>query len=72
MVDYPIVNWFMYHAPTPEQVEKYQVLRDKAKELAYLIVDLVPEGPISGPDKTSALRLLRQAIMTANAGIACG
>lgn len=66
-VDYPIENYFTYHAPTPDQIERYQALRDAAKELAYLIVALVPDGP----DKSAAIRKLRETVMTANAGIAC-
>jgi len=33
---------FTYHAPKRGQPEKYTQLRDKAKELALLIVELTP------------------------------
>ena len=66
MTSYDIENWFTYDEPTPEQAEKYQVLRYKAKDLADLIVALVPDCP----DKFAALRLLRESLMVANAGIA--
>ena len=62
-----IDNWFTYHSPTPEQLPKYQHLRDEAKALAHTINLLVPECP----DKSAAIRKLRECIMTANAAIAC-
>jgi len=63
-----INNWFTYHTPTPEQLPKYQAIRDKAKELAEVIVDNTP----SSADQSAAIRLLREAVMTAIASIACG
>ena len=63
-----IDNWFSYHAPTPEQLEKYNDLRQGARAFAHLINSLVPESA----DKTAAMRLLRESVMTANAAIACG
>lgn len=62
-----IEEWFTYHAPTPEQIEQYQAIRDKAKELALTIAR---NAPVSA-DQTAALRKLREAVMTANAAIAC-
>lgn len=59
---------FTYHAPTPEQVEKYQRIRDKAKELARVIDECCEPGP----DRTAAVRKVREAVMTANASIATG
>ena len=61
-------NLFTYHAPTPEQVELYARLRNGALEFARNIHDACPEGP----DRSAAIRLLREAVMTANAGIATG
>lgn len=63
-----INNWFTYHSPTPEQLPKYQTIRDKAKELAEIIIDNTP----SSADQSAAIRLLREVVMTANASIACG
>jgi hypothetical protein len=62
-----IENWFTYHAPTPEQVEKYAVIRDCAKEFARVITDNTPPSA----DQTAALRKLRECVMTANMSIAC-
>ena len=61
-----IENAFTYHAPKDGQPEKYQAIREKAKELAYLIDELVPDGR----EKSLAKTNLEQATMWANAGIA--
>ena len=39
-----IENNFMYHKPKDGQNEKYETLRAKAKEFAYLVDDLCPGG----------------------------
>lgn len=57
---------FTYHAPEPGMPERYQVLREKALELAQVIVDVTPVCA----DQAAAIRLLREAVMTANASIA--
>jgi len=56
---------FKYHAPTGDQPKKYVMLREKALELAQLIVSETPQCA----DQTAAIRLLREAVMTANAAI---
>ncbi len=58
---------FTYHAPTEDQVVRYNLLREKAKEFAQLICDSCPPSS----DTTAAIRLLRESLMTANAAIAC-
>ena len=60
-------NWFTYHLPTSEQLPKYQKIRDAGKALAAAIVESTP----SGSDQTAAVRLVREAVMTADAAIAC-
>ena len=57
---------FTYHAPKEGQPAKYQAIRDKAKELAYLIDDLVPVGR----EQNLAITKIEEAVMWANAGIA--
>lgn len=59
---------FSYHSPDLQQTMAYAELRNKAKELAILIEKLVPPGA----DCSAAMRLLRESLMTANAGIALG
>ncbi len=57
---------FKYHAPKPEQLPKYEALRESAKSFAKSIVELTPPGA----DQSAALRKVREAVMTANASIA--
>lgn len=62
-----IDNWFMYHAPVGDQLERYAILRTAAKIFAETINKHVPESA----DKTASIRKVREAVMTANAAIAC-
>lgn len=61
-----IENAFTYHTPKEGQPEKYQAIREKAKELAYLVDTLVPDSR----EKSLAMTKLEEASMWANAGIA--
>jgi hypothetical protein len=62
-----IENWFTYHPPTPDQILQYTSIRDYAKSFAICILNNVPDSP----DRTVAIRKLRECVMTANAAIAC-
>ena len=62
-----IENWFTYHPPTLAQMVAYGRIRTAAKSFAVTLNCVVP----AGADKSAAFRLLREAVMTANAGIAC-
>src|SRR5688572_30134675 len=57
---------FTFHPAQGNQPQRYQLLRDKAKELGHLIINVTPEGP----DQSTAIRKLREVVMTANAAIA--
>lgn len=57
---------YKYHPPKEGQPERYQALRDKAKELAELIVKLTPPSR----EQSVALTNLETASMWANAAIA--
>lgn len=61
-------NWFTYHSPNSDQQVAYAKLRSSALEFAKAINGLVPDSA----DKTASLRKVREAVMTANAAIACG
>ena len=60
-------NWFTYHAPSADDQVAYEKLRSAAKSFATAINELCPESA----DKTAAIRKVREAVMTANASIAC-
>ena len=62
-----IDNWFVYHAPTPEQVEHYNAIREAAKIYAETVNKHAPDGA----DKTAAMRTIRNSVMQANLAIAC-
>ncbi|MFK4167729.1 hypothetical protein ACI2LM_15930 [Paenibacillus lautus] len=61
-----IENNFSYHAPKPGQPEIYHEIREKAKELAYLIDQKAPDSR----EKSLAMTNLEQAVFWANAAIA--
>ncbi len=61
------LDWmFEYHRPSEDQVDRYTEIREKAKELARVILTLCP--PCA--DRSAAIRKVREAMMTANASIA--
>ena len=60
-------NWFTYHSPTSEALPKYQAIREAGFTLAKAIVNNSP----ASADQTAAVRKVREAVMTANAAIAC-
>ena len=62
-----IDNWFSYHTPTQGQVVQYETLRAKAKELAMMFNQVIPDCA----DKTAAMRHLRETVMAMNLAIAC-
>ena len=59
-------NIFTYHAPHGDQPGRYETLRNKAKELAYLINSLCPESR----EKSLAITRVQASVMWANASIA--
>lgn len=61
-----IDDLFIYHPPTPEQAAKYERINAAAKAFALVIHNECPQSP----DRTAAMRLLREARMTANSSIA--
>lgn len=61
-----IQNDFTYHCPPPEKAQDFVTIREKAKELALIIAQLVPRGR----EQSTALTRLEETVMHANAGIA--
>lgn len=71
VVFYPVAHevlkeQFTYHAPRPDQIPRYQELRDAGRVLAEAIAACCP--PCA--DTSAAIRKVREAVMTANAAIA--
>jgi hypothetical protein len=64
--DEQLKNWFTYHPPTEGDQVKYETIRREALHFVRLLVLNTPEGP----DQTTAIRKVREAVMTANAAIA--
>lgn len=62
-----VETMFTYHTPTGDQPQRYEAIRAKAKELAMLIMETTPPSD----DQSHAITMLRQAVMFANAAIAC-
>lgn len=57
---------FTYHTPKDDQFERYDVLRDKARDMAYTIFALCPQSR----EQSIALTKLEEVVMAANAAIA--
>lgn len=57
---------FTYHPPSPEQTKQYVAIREAAGRMAFAILDNTPVCA----DQQAAIRLLREAVMTANAAVA--
>jgi hypothetical protein len=61
-----INQWFGgYRAPNGPQAQKLSLVQQAGLDLATTILNNVPPGP----DQTAAIRLIREACMTANAAI---
>ena len=56
---------FEYLKPTDDQQRAMQVARDASRDYAELLDRIMPDGP----DKTYALRKLREVAMWVNVGI---
>jgi hypothetical protein len=56
---------FEYLKPTDEQLEVMQTLRSAAADYTKIVTDNVPEGP----DKTYAIRKLREVAMWINVAV---
>jgi len=59
-------NDYTYHAPKPDQIERYELIRDEAKRLAYLLVSNCPPSR----ELSVALTNLEATVWSANASIA--
>lgn len=66
MNEYPIENNFTYHAPKNDQPERYENIRNAAKQLAKLIDSTCPNSR----EKSLAFTKLEEFTFWANASIA--
>ncbi|HET7538709.1 MAG TPA: hypothetical protein VFK05_02520 [Polyangiaceae bacterium] len=57
---------FEHHSPTPEKLAQYRALHEGARVFAEVILQHTPPSE----DQAAALRLLREATMTACASVA--
>jgi hypothetical protein len=63
-----IDNWFTFHpVRSSDQRRDYEAIRDAGKEFARVVNEIVPDG-VELPE---SLKAIRDAVMWANAGIAC-
>ncbi len=63
-----IKNWFTYHSPKTEDIPAFTAIREHGLLLAKVILENTP----ASADQTVAIRHVREAVMNANAAIACG
>jgi hypothetical protein len=59
-------NDYTYHKPFGDQQQRYEEIRESAKNLALVIVEMTPPSR----EQSVALTLLEQTVMEANAAIA--
>lgn len=57
---------FTYHAPSPDQLPKYDAIR----EAGYALAKVIAENTAPCADQSAAIRKVREAVMTANAAVA--
>lgn len=62
-----LMHWFTYHKPEGDQPAKYEAIRAAGHQFAEVILAATPPSA----DQTAAIRKIREAVMTANAAIAC-
>lgn len=61
-----IENRFTYHAPDEDKKIRFSHIRNTAKQLAYIIDNVCPEGR----EKSLAFTRLEESVMWANASVA--
>lgn len=64
-------NYFVYHAPTPEQRQQYERLNEMWLDTLHVLWDEIPPYGQPSPDKTVMIRQLADMRMKANLVVAC-
>ena len=62
-----LLRRFTYHRPNVDQAQRYELITAEARDLAVLICQLCPDSR----ERSTAITLLTQVRMMANASIAC-
>lgn len=65
--EFEIEDAFMHHPPKGNQTERYEQIREAGK---YFAIILARNAPVC-KETHNAMRKIREAVMWANAGIAC-
>lgn len=66
--DAQLDNWSAHHPPrSPLVIDAHERIRAGARDLMAIFQEIIPECP----DKTVALRAVREAMMQGNAAVAC-
>lgn len=65
MTQTPTLDAFEYQAPTPEQTQRIQALRQSMKDLRDQLVNLIPQSP----QLDEAITKLEECSMWANKGV---
>jgi hypothetical protein len=60
-------HWLQYHPPSMAQQAGYEAIRAAALVFATVVWEHTPFSA----DQSAAIRKIREAVMTANAAIAC-
>jgi len=60
-------NLFTYHKPIKDQPERYERIRAQGKAMAEFLILSCPDSA----ELTKAIRKIQEAVMWANASIAC-
>ena len=68
ITDDQLTNWFTYHPPLFDDQKIYTAIREAGLTFAKVVRDYTPPSA----DQTAAIRHIREAVMTANAAVACG
>jgi hypothetical protein len=57
---------FKYHAPSADQIPKYEAIREAGKHFCRAVEENTPRCA----DQSAAIRKIREAVMTANSAVA--
>jgi hypothetical protein len=63
----PLENIFRYHPPKDDQPKRYETIRSLGHGFAEAIENLCPPSA----ERDEAIKKIREAVMWANASIAC-